>query len=91
MMPNAAQVDALEEGCRALAPSPASWAPEVFVEGKWSRNSLRFVTREHAETYAADLFSRWTLTEAHRAAPATEPPNYTIAGGSLVALSEGAP
>ena len=40
-----------------------SWAPEVFVEGKWSRNALRFATRQEAESNAANLMMRWTLVE----------------------------
>lgn len=61
-----------------------SWAPEVFVEGKWSRNAVRLATKEEAESYAYDLFQRWMLCEAARATEADEPVNYRWEAGRLV-------
>ena len=66
---------------------PASWKPEVFVEQKWSANQLRFATKPEAETYAADLYSRWTLTEGQRATESDDPVNYKlVTGQGLVAV-----
>lgn len=60
-----------------------SWAPEVIADnsGKWSRNALRFATKEEAEASANELMQRWYLVLATRAAPATEPVNYRFVGG----------
>ena len=52
-----------------------SYKPEVFVQGEWSTNSLRFATEEEAAAYASDLYMRWTLTEKHRAVPSDDPVN----------------
>ncbi len=56
-----------------------SWKPEVQVKGegdKWHDNALRFATKEEAAAYARDLYSRWTLTTAHRAIESEDPVNY---------------
>ena len=56
-----------------------SWAPEVMVNGSgdtWSRNGLRFATKEEAESSAMNLALRWLLVEDFRAAEADEPVNY---------------
>jgi|GEM_PF-2449532 len=53
-----------------------SWAPEVFVEGKWSRNGLRFATKAEAAANAFNLMMRWMLVEDARATEADEPVNY---------------
>ena len=50
-----------------------SFKPEVKVDGEWSSNGLRFATKEEAERSASNLFSRWTVTTAHRAAESDEP------------------
>lgn len=64
---------------------PASWKPEVFVEKKWTENQLRFATQPEAATYAADLYSRWTSTEGHRATESDDPVNYKwVTGQGLV-------
>jgi hypothetical protein len=67
-----------------------SWKPEVFVEGKWSRNALVFATKEEAEASAFNLFSRWMLTEDHRAVEVDEPVNYRWHDGRLVHIAEAA-
>ena len=48
---------------------------EVFVDGEWASNSVRWPTLESAEKAAADLYSRWTLTTDYRAVevPGEEP------------------
>jgi hypothetical protein len=60
---------------------PTSWAPEVFVEGKWSRNALRFATKEEAEASAFNLMMRWTSVADSRATEADEPVNYRWVDG----------
>jgi hypothetical protein len=50
-----------------------SFKPEVKVDGVWSSNGLRFATKEEAERSASNLFSRWTVCTAHRAAESNEP------------------
>ncbi len=65
---------------------PNSYAPEVFVENKWSRNALRFATRAEAEANARDLFMRWTMCSDSRATEAEEAPNYTYTDGQLDAI-----
>jgi hypothetical protein len=41
---------------------------EVMADrsGEWCGNGLRFDTREKAEAYARDLWSRWTLVREWR-------------------------
>jgi hypothetical protein len=56
-----------------------SWAPEVMVignGGKWSRNALRFATKDEATASACNLAMRWTMVEDFRATEADEPVNY---------------
>ncbi|AZO48068.1 hypothetical protein [Mesorhizobium sp. M4B.F.Ca.ET.058.02.1.1] len=65
-----------------------SWKPEVFVEGKWSRNGLVFATKEEAEANAKDLMWRWTMVQDSRAAESTDPVNYTYIGGELKAVQQ---
>ena len=66
-----------------------SWKPEVFVEGKWSTNSLRFVTEEEAKSSAFALFSRWTMCEDHRATESDDMPRNKIVDGVMSSLDEG--
>ncbi len=67
-----------------------SWKPEVFVEGKWAGNGLRFATKEEAEASGLDLLLRWTSTSDSRAVESEDYPNYRLEGGRPVALcSEG--
>jgi len=66
-----------------------SWKPQVQVKGegdKWHDNALRFATKEEAAANAADLYSRWTLTTAHRAAESEDPVNYAWVDGKAVPL-----
>jgi hypothetical protein len=51
-----------------------SWAAEVIADGsgKFAGNGLRFATKEEAETYVADLASRWTLVRETRVVPSTD-------------------
>jgi hypothetical protein len=45
-----------------------SWKAEVIADGsgKFCGNGLRFATKREAETYAADLASRWTSVREWR-------------------------
>jgi hypothetical protein len=56
---------------------PRSFAAEVIADnsGTWCGNGLRFVTRDQAEAYARDLFSRWTLVREWRVVESTDEPN----------------
>ena len=66
-----------------------SFKPEVKVNGNWNSNGLRFATKDEAERSAANLFSRWTLCTAHRAAESDEPvKNALNAEGKLQFLIE---
>lgn len=53
-----------------------SWAPEVFLEGKWSGNGLRFETEEEADKWGADLMMRWFVPSDHRVIVSADPINY---------------
>lgn len=61
--------------------SPRSWRPEVFVEGKWSCNALRFPTQAEAEGSAHALLCRWFVPTDSRAAPSDDPPTYRHVDG----------
>ena len=55
-----------------------SWKPEVFVDGQWAGNGLRFATREEAEFSGRALLNRWFVPTDSRAVEADEYPNYRI-------------
>jgi N12 class adenine-specific DNA methylase len=76
------------ETSKSEPPLTKSWAPEVKVEGKWSRNQTRFATKEEAEAAAENLFQRWTMADGARATEADEPPNYRWEDGKSVRLEE---
>jgi hypothetical protein len=73
---------------QTTAKPPVSYAPEVFVEGRWSCNGLRFATLEEAEASALNLMTRWTLVRDARAVETTDPVNYTWVDGQLQALQQ---
>ena len=52
---------------------PVSFAVEVFVEGSWSGNALRFPDVETARAYGRDLLSRWLLPTEYRTVPSDDP------------------
>lgn len=60
-----------------------SWKPEVFVEGKWSRNGLVFGTEKEAADNARDLMMRWFVVSDSRAVEVNEPINYRYVDGKL--------
>ena len=55
---------------------PMSYKPEVFVEGKWSSNSLRFATEAEADASVRELMSRWWVPSDGRATECSDPVNY---------------
>lgn len=59
---------------------PNSFKPVVRTgnDPKWYSNSLRFRTEAEARRWAADLYSRWTLTTDYGAEPSEDEPNYEI-------------
>ena len=54
-----------------------SFAAEVIADGsgQWVGNGLRFSTSAEAETYAKDLYSRWTAVREWRVVPSSDPVN----------------
>ena len=52
-------------------------------DSDWAYNALRFATREEAETYGADLFSRWTALREYEVHASEDAPNYQIKDGRL--------
>jgi hypothetical protein len=67
---------------------PASWKAEVFTEGKWYDNAIRFRTREEAELYANDLFNRWLVPTDKRAVESDDPPTHQIVDGVMSRIEE---
>jgi len=53
-----------------------SWMAEVFVEGEWNTNSLRFATEREALNSGCELASRWWVVKDYRAVPSIDPVNY---------------
>ena len=53
-----------------------SWRPEVFADGTWTPNGLRFATESEAKEWARDLMMRWTHPSDFRAVPSEDDPNY---------------
>jgi hypothetical protein len=64
-----------------------SFKGEVIADssGKWCGNGLRFATREEAEAYIQDLFSRWTLVRETRVVESDEPVNRVWDEGAMEA------
>lgn len=53
-----------------------SWKPEVFVDGQWAGNAVRFATKEEAEASGRELLSRWWVPSDSRATESEDPVNY---------------
>jgi len=67
-----------------------SWKGEVVADstGKWYDNAIRLATKDEAEGYVSDLFSRWTLATDKRVVESTDPVNYRwVPGKGLEAVS----
>src|SRR5271166_3664294 len=63
-----------------------SFKPEVFVQGSWSTNALRFETETEAYRYAVDLAMRWTLVADFRATGCADPVTAKLVDDELVML-----
>ncbi len=73
-------------------PGPAKgFAAEMLAEGKWTRNSIIFPTREEAEKYGDDLFNRWMGAKDKRIIEVDEKPNYNYRDGELQEIKETKP
>lgn len=64
-----------------------SFKVEVFVQGSWTSNSLRFATQDESNAYARDLMSRWTLVDTYRSVESEDPVNYRYLDGTLISLA----
>jgi hypothetical protein len=62
-----------------------SWKPEVIADssGTWCGNSLRFATKEEAESNVLDLASRWFLVRETRVVESDDQVNYAWVDGKL--------
>jgi len=65
-----------------------SWAPEVFVQGQWSRNHVRLPTKDQARGYALNLMLRWTLVEEIRVVESDDPVNHLWENDGLTEVNE---
>jgi hypothetical protein len=63
-------------GCRTQTAEP------------WTYNALRFTTQIEAETYGADLFSRWLALDAYEVHESDEIANYTMGDAGLKRIEE---
>jgi hypothetical protein len=55
-----------------------SWKPEVFAEGEWCGNGLRFATFDEADLWARNLLFRWFVPTDSRAVESNDPVNYKM-------------
>jgi len=64
---------------------PESWVAEVIADdsGKWAGNGLRFSTKQEADRYGSDLFSRWTAVRKIRSSPSPETVNARWKDGHM--------
>lgn len=77
-------VEAIQAEVQALAKElGVSFAPEILVQGSWSRNGLRFATEQEAADWGVDRLQRWMMAEDSRVVPANEPPNWIWKDGEL--------
>ena len=67
-----------------------SYRPMVYVQGDWAGNGLRFATHQEAEQSAAGLAGRWFLVDDYRVDESSDPVNYALVDGRLVAPQEAA-
>jgi hypothetical protein len=57
-----------------------SYKTEVFTDGGWYSNALRFATAQEAKMAGRELLSRWMVPTDYRSAPSEDPPNYRMTG-----------
>jgi hypothetical protein len=55
-----------------------SWNPEVFAEGHWTGNGLRFATEAEAARWGRMLLLRWYVPTDSRAAACDEEPTHVL-------------
>lgn len=67
-----------------------SFKPQVFVQGQWSNNAIRFATRAESDQYARDLMSRWTLVDTYRTVLSDDDVNYRYVDGRLIKVEPSA-
>lgn len=65
-----------------------NWAPEVFIDGKWSGNALVFATEQEAVQWGKDLLLRWYVPSDSRAVKTDRPVNYMLVDYKLVSVVE---
>jgi hypothetical protein len=70
---NRALVEAGEKIDGELEKEYRSFKPEVFTEGAWYPNALRFATKEESDAYGRDLLSRWFVPTDSRSVPCDDP------------------
>jgi len=58
----------------------------AYGETRWTGNQLVFATREEAQAYVEDLFSRWTLVDKYRVVETDAPVNYKWVDGKAIRL-----
>lgn len=70
-----------------------SFKVEVIADdsGQWVGNQLTFPTKEKAEEYARDLYSRWTAVREWRVVPVDEPTKKGKRGNPKMGISERRP
>lgn len=72
------------------APQPVTFKVEVQTGGPrsaWAGNMLRFAKEADAQSYGADLFTRWTSVTAWRIGRTTDPATHRWNGQMAEALA----
>ncbi|MFZ2809449.1 MAG: PLxRFG domain-containing protein [Desulfosalsimonadaceae bacterium] len=67
------------------------FAPEIKVQGEWSRNGLVFATEQEAADWGVDRMQRWMMAEDSRAVPVAQAPGWTWKDGELKEIKASAP
>ena len=67
-----------------------SFKPEVIADGsgQWCGNTLRFATREEAETNVQDLMMRWFAVRETRVVASDDPVNYRYVDHQLIEIAD---
>ena len=66
-----------------------SYAPEVIADDSgWSGNALRFATEAEAQEWVIALSFRWIAVRNTRVVESTDPVNYRLENGSLIAIED---
>jgi hypothetical protein len=66
-----------------------AYKAEMHVQGGWCSNAIVLETREEAQAYAEDLFSRWMAPDDRRVIESDEAVNYRF-DGRLIPVKESA-